>query len=130
MNIDSLTIREAKEIAGIFNNQGYPQPPKPPHGAIGQKCIVRTYASGVHFGEVVSVSSNGGRSRCELKNSRRLWRWEGGLSLSEISQSGIDQPKSRISTTVPVQFIEDVLEFIPASPDAIATIEGAKDDDC
>jgi hypothetical protein len=99
------------------------------HPAIGKKCIVRTYASGVLFGTVTAVSNNDGRSRATIKNARRLWRWFGGISLSEISQTGIDQSKSRISTTVPEQYIEDCIEFIPASEKAIKSIEGAKDDD-
>lgn len=97
------------------------------HGAVGQKCIVRTYASGVHFGEVVSVAGNGGRSRCELKNARRLWRWCGGLSLSEIAVNGIVQKDSKICTLVVQHFIEDAIEFIPCSYGSIESIEEAED---
>jgi hypothetical protein len=86
------------------------------HGAIGKKCVVRTYASGVHFGEVVAVFKNEGRSRCELKDSRRIWKWGGNaLSLSEVSQIGIDPEQSRLSIKVPQHFVEDVIEFLPTS---------------
>lgn len=41
-----------------------------PH--IGKKCIIRTYASGVHFG---TLTAQDGR-QVELQNARRLWRWD------------------------------------------------------
>ena len=126
MDIDNMTIKEFKELSALFSGKTTEKI----HGAVGVKCIVRTYASGVHFGEVVSVSSNDGRSRCELKNSRRLWKWHGGLSLSEISINGVDKSKSRIAVTVPVQFLEDAIEFIPSSDKATWSIEGADDDKC
>lgn len=125
MNINELTIGEAKELAALFEKT---EPVA--HGAIGKKCIVRTYASGVFFGTVVSVASNDGRSRCELKDARRLWKWYGGLSLSEISQNGIVPEKSRLSMVTPSHFIEDAIEFIPASAPAIKKIEGAEADGC
>ena len=118
--IDDLTIGEAKELACMFGAQK----DCPPHGAVGKKCVVRTYASGVHFGEVVSVAENGGRSRCELKNSRRIWSWSGAFTLSEMAMNGIKDGK--ISIFVPCQFLEDAIEFIPASTDAIKNLEGAK----
>lgn len=122
-----MTIGQAKELASMFGqNTTVPQQ----HGAVGKKCIIRTYASGVHFGTPVSISENGGRSRCELSNSRRIWKWKGGLSLHEVSQKGIDQSGSRISCTSPQSFIEDAIEFIPCSEAAIKLIEGAQDDDC
>ena len=127
MDINNLTIGQVKEIVSMI---GVSKEPQSNHGAVGKKCIVRTYASGVHYGEVVSVSANDGRSRCELRNSRRLWKWVGGLSLSEISVTGINQENSRISTTVHTQFIEDAIEFIPATVKSQQSIEGAKDDNC
>lgn len=126
MNINDMTIGQAKELASFFgnNSQTYTHP------AIGQKCIIRTYASGVHFGEIVSVSSNDGRSRCEIKNARRIRYWKGAFTLSEMSQSGLDKKSSQIATTVPQHFIEDAIEFIPCSDDAIKCIESVKDYDC
>lgn len=124
MNIEDQTIEQIRELTNIIGSQLLPQAQ---HGAIGKKCIIRTYASGVHFGEVVSVASNDGRSRCELKNARRLWRWSGGLSLSEIAVNGIKASDSKVCTTVEQHFIEDVIEFIPASETSIKTIEAAED---
>jgi hypothetical protein len=50
--------------------------------------IVRCYGAGVHAGELVSV-------KCEhvtLVNSRRIWRWEGAASLSELAVYGSANP--------------------------------------
>ncbi len=93
------------------------------HGAIGKRCIVRTFASGVHLGTVVSVTPNEGRSKCELKDARRIRYWYGARSLSEVAIEGIDSAKSQVHINVPQHFIEDAIEFIPASEKAIADIE-------
>ena len=94
-----------------------------PH--IGKKVILRTYASGVHFGTLVSQEGR----QIELHNSRRLWRWHtggNGISLSEIATSGIDASRSRIAVTLPEITILDALEIIPASDEAAASIEEAE----
>lgn len=122
MDIENLTLKQIREIAAVAG--GLNATGKSPHSAVGKKCIVRCYASGIHFGEVVSINSNEGRSRCELRNSRRIWRWEGALSVSEISQTGIEEKGSKVSVVVPQQFIEDAIEFLPASEEAVKVLEG------
>ena len=96
-----------------------------PHAAIGKRCIIRTYASGVHLGTVVSAESNEGRTRCELADTRRIRYWNGATSLSEMSQKGLETARSQVCDNVPQHFIEDVIEIIPATDAAIATIEAA-----
>lgn len=93
-----------------------------PH--IGKKCIIRTYASGVHFGTLIAQDGR----QVELANSRRLWRWTArtGISLSDVATSGIVGENSRICATLPEITILDALEIIPASGDAIASIEAAE----
>ena len=119
MNINDLTIGQAKELSNLFGSNAS----QSNHGAIGLKCIIRTYASGVHFGEVISVSSNDGRSRCEFKNARRIYYWKGAFTLSEMAAKGFDAKNSKICTTVEKHFIEDVIEFIPCSDESIKIIE-------
>ena len=96
--------------------------PFTPH--VGKRCIIRTYASGVHFG---TLSAQDGR-QVELTDARRLWRWfaKDGISLSEVSQNGIVPSKSRIAQVVPAITILDALEIIPCSDAAIASIDSAK----
>jgi hypothetical protein len=93
---------------------------------IGQKCIIRCYASGVHYG---TVTAHEGR-QVTLADSRRLWRWHtggqhNGVSLSGVAVNGIDAAKSVVEPVLPVIVLLDALEIIPASEKAQATIEGA-----
>lgn len=120
MNINDLTFEQVKELAAMFGNRGEIPPPTP---HIGKKCIIRTYASGVHFGTVLAHSGR----QVELSNSRRLWRFwaASGISLSAVSQNGIKPEKSKICDVIPQMTILDALEIIPASDAATTSIEGA-----
>jgi hypothetical protein len=122
MNIDELTIREAKELAKMFSN---PSTAKPASPLIGEKCIIRTYASGVHFGEVAHTNDR----RVDLLNARRLWRWDAaphGISLSEIANHGTVGARSKVCEVTQRHTILDALEIIPCKGDAIAVIESAE----
>lgn len=121
MNIDDLTIGEAKKLADMFGDKS--PAPQSPH--IGKKCIVRTYASGVHFGTVLSVN---GRT-VELAYARRLWRWDvapHGVSLSEVALYGPVGDRSKICETIPEMSVLDALEVIPCTDDAVGVIKAAK----
>jgi len=95
------------------------------HPAIGKRCIVRTYASGVHLATVKSVENGAMFSRATLCDVRRIRYWYGARSLSELAINGLDTDKSQVHINVPEQYIEDCIEFIPASSEAIASIEAA-----
>ena len=93
---------------------------------IGKKCIIRGYASGVHFG---TVSAHEGR-QVTLTEARRLWRWHTGgkskgVSLSGVAVNGIDSKQSVVEPTVPEMVLLDAREIIPASEASIASIEAA-----
>lgn len=130
MNINDMTIGQAREIAAMFGS-GFATPEITaiesvdltftPH--IGTKCIIRTYASGVFFGTVTKQSDRA----VEIADCRRLWKWraEKGISLSDVAVYGIDASKSRICATVLTMTVLDVLEIIPASADCIKSVEGA-----
>lgn len=51
--------------------------------------IVRCYGAGVHAGELVRHDRKG---YVELRNSRRIWHWEGAASLSELAVYGSSNP--------------------------------------
>ena len=93
---------------------------------IGRKCIIRCYASGVHFG---TVAAHEGR-QVTLTNSRRLWQWhtggkDKGVSLSAVAVTGIDASRSRVEPVVAEIILLDALEIIPATEAATASIEAA-----
>jgi hypothetical protein len=121
MDIDDLTIKQAKELAAMFGSNT--SEPSSPH--IGKKCIIRTYASGVHFGELVAQHGR----QVELQNARRLWRWDvvpHGISLSEVAVYGPTGSRSKICCVLAEMTLLDALEIIPCSVTAAEVIEAAE----
>lgn len=122
IDINSLTIGQAKELASMFSN-AQPQPQQSGlNGMVGKKCIVRTYSAGVWFGEIAEKSGN----EVIVKDARRLWKWWAaeGISLSSVALHGVKRDDSKIVESVPSVWLE-AIELIPASDKAIASIEGA-----
>ncbi len=120
MNINDLTIGEAKKLAQMFAAEG-----QSAQQHIGDMCIVRTYASGVHFGTVIHQNGR----EVMLEYARRLWRWDvapHGVSLSELSIHGPVGKRSKICEAVPVITLLDALEIIPCSEKCAQTINGAQ----
>jgi hypothetical protein len=83
--------------------------------------LVRTYSAGVHFGYL--KSHNG--KEVELERSRRIWRWFGAWTLSEIATCGLDSSKSKVAAPVNITLTE-AIEIIDCTPEAIASIEAVK----
>jgi hypothetical protein len=116
MNIDDLTIKQARELVAMFATSPTINP-KPVHPMLGKRCLVRTYSAGVHIGDVVYVDG----MECKLENALRLWKWEGGgLSLSAVANNGISG--GRLNKTGEV-YLTNVIEFIPTTKMAEATYE-------
>lgn len=121
MNIDDMKLKDIKAIAAMFSSE--PTASTSPH--IGKKCIIRTYASGVHFGTLLKQVGR----QVELASARRLWRWDTaphGISLSEVAIHGPVGKRSKICSTVPEMSILDALEVIPCTAAAIDVIESAE----
>ena len=71
--------------------------------------MVRTNNAGVHYGTLESREGQ----EIHLSNARRIWSWQGALSLSEIASKGLDVKNSKLS--VPVEEI-----ILPTSIEVIA----------
>jgi len=123
MNINDLTIGQAKELTGMFG--GNTTANETLNSMVGEKCIIRTYSAGVWFGEVSQKAGN----EVIVTNARRLWRWgtKVSISLSAIAMGDIDESKCRIAEAVPSVWLEAV-ELIPCDKSAVKTLEGAKID--
>ena len=119
MNINDLTIGQAKELTALFSGA---QQPTSLNSMVGKKCVIRTYSAGVWFGEVAEKSGN----EVIVKNARRMWKWWAAesISLSAVALYGIKHNESKIVEAVPAVWLE-AIELIPASDKAIASIEGA-----
>lgn len=125
MDIENLTIAQAREIAEIFgnrktnkdNNCGLNE-------QIGEYVIVRTYNAGVWFGFLEKKSGN----EVILSDARRMYQWwcAKSISLSGVAKYGIDVEKSKICPALPKVWLE-AIEILTLSAVAINTLNGAPD---
>jgi hypothetical protein len=77
MNIDDLTIGEAKELARMFApTSNCVVAGVGCNSMIGKKCIFRSYASGVHYGELVLMLDMMRQEECieeSAQNRKKLF---------------------------------------------------------
>lgn len=121
MNIDDLTIGEAKELAQMFAPNSSAVNASL-NSMIGKKCIFRSYSSGVHYGELVEKDGK----EVIIKNARRLWYWKTtnkGISLNEVALTGLAKD-SKVCAAVDAIWFE-AIEIIPCTKEAIKNIETA-----
>lgn len=84
--------------------------------------LIRTYSAGVHFGYLVDRSEDG--KRVKLTKSRRIWRWAGANTLSEIATAGLDIENSRVAVPVDIELTE-AIEIIQVTPQAEENLNNA-----
>lgn len=93
------------------------------HPMLGRRCLIRTYSAGVHVGTV--AQTNG--MEIYLKDSLRLWKWEGGgLSVSAVANNGIKG--GRLNKTGEV-YLTNAIEIIPITESAEKTFSQFIEDD-
>lgn len=122
MDINNLTIGQAKELVGMFENNSTQKCLGSQF--IGKKVIIRTYSAGVWFG----VLSEKLGSEVILTSARRMWRWQAAesISLSAVANFGIDRARSKICAAVDSVWL-DAIEIISLTDVAIDSIEDASD---
>lgn len=75
-------------------------------------CIVRTVNAGVFAGYVKDVQGD----QITLVESRRLWKWAGAASLSELAVNGTSEPGScKFPCVVPLMVVREWIEKIPCT---------------
>ena len=92
---------------------------------IGRHVVVRTYSAGVHLGVLAEVEANAAGINVVLAGARRLWKWDGAFTLSEVATEGVNPKKSRIATLVPEILLTQVVELIPTSEKARGTFDAS-----
>lgn len=118
MDINEMTIGQAREIAAMFNGGNATVKSAWNHPFIGKRVVVRTYSAGIHIGTLISVNPENAME-CQLADSLRLWKWEGGgLSLSSVANNGIKG--GRLNRTGDV-VLTNAIEYIPTSVEAEKT---------
>ena len=71
---------------------------------------MRTYSAGVHIGELKSRKGK----EVVLVNARRLWKWCGAFTLSEVAKGIKDGSKPSIA--IPEIVLTEAIEIIKTSP--------------
>lgn len=85
-----------------------------------EKVIVRSDRAGVFYGEIKERNGD----EVTMTNVRRLWYWDGAASLSQLAVDGTTAPQNcKFTVYVPEMTILGVIEIIPCSDKAIASIE-------
>ena len=82
---------------------------------IGKYVIVRTYSAGVFAGTLESLE---GRVAV-VRDARRLWRWEGAASISQLAVEGTSSPDDcRFPAPVPRIMVLETIEIDEVTPAA------------
>jgi len=87
MNIEDLTIKQAREIAAQFGQAAAPSPRFEGSNMIGQRVIVRADKAGAVYGTLESLNGD----TATVSNARQMWSWtakEGG-TLIDCATHGV-----------------------------------------
>ncbi len=120
MDIDKLTIGEARAIFELFGNVGKTSGVHEEHPFVGEYVICRCNSAGVHAGYLVSQKGD----EAVLRESRRLWSWtaNSGVALSGVAATGLKTGK----VDAPVEIaLTGVIETIVCSDRARDSIINA-----
>ena len=85
--------------------------------------IIRSETAGVFMG--ILLDHDPATMTVKIGYSRRLWRWAGAMTLSELAVNGTTKPEEcKFAVEVPQMTVAKVIEIIPASQEAVASIKG------
>lgn len=87
-------------------------------------CILRCRNAGVHAGWVDLNAAEG--QWLTIVDSRRLWRWSGAATLSQLARDGVGNPgdcKFAVQLSELHLNTSDICEVIPCTPRAREAIE-------
>lgn len=86
-------------------------------------CMVRTYSAGVFAGYIESRDGK----EAVLRNARRIWKWAGAASLSQLATEGTSSPNNcKFPVAVDKVILTEVIEIIPITEKAKKSIEGVQ----
>lgn len=91
---------------------------------IGEFVLIRSRGAGVFFGTLRQFTA-GHVAIVELSGARRVHRWRGANSLSEMALRGIQHRGSRVSDAVERHVVIDIIEVLFPTPEARRSLEKA-----
>ncbi len=81
--------------------------------------IVRTYSAGVFMGILVRRDGK----EVELKDARRLWRWSGAASLSQLAMEGVKDPDGcKFPQPVRSVVLTEAIEILTCTHEAVKSV--------
>jgi hypothetical protein len=106
----------------IINGEKYLKEVNP-----SQVKMVRSYAAGVFYGEIISEKHEVSGLVVEMKNARRVWYWSGACSLSQLSINGTIKPSDcKFPEAVPYVKLMNVVEILDITDQALISLNGVK----
>lgn len=91
---------------------------------IGKKVIIRSYGAGVFFGTLNEAEQCDDKWTVELLQCRRLWKWSGACSITQLAVDGTKNPGGCLFTvTEPSIVVSSVIEIHECSSDSVKSIE-------
>ena len=91
---------------------------------IGKKVIIRSYGAGVFFGTLSEAEPVEDKWTVELLNCRRLWKWSGACSITQLAVDGAKNPNDCMFTlTEPSIIVSSVIEIHGCSEESVKSIE-------
>jgi hypothetical protein len=85
--------------------------------------IVRTYSAGVFAGYLESRNGKEG----VIRKSRRIWKWDGAATLSQLAMSGTSKPQNcQFPEEVDKMELTEIIEILYCTEDAKKSIAGVK----
>lgn len=95
---------------------------------IGKKVIIRSYGAGVFFGTLNEAEKCEDKWTVELLNCRRLWRWDGACSITQLAVDGAKKPSGcKFTITEPSIVVSSVIEIHECSEKSIQSIESVSE---
>jgi len=85
--------------------------------------IVRCESAGVFYGQ---IKHREGRE-VTMTNCRRIWYWEGAVTLSQLAMEGTKNPgRCKLSMAVDEIILLETIEITPCTEQAKKSIDGVK----
>lgn len=88
---------------------------------IGKYVVVRCTNAGVHCGILLEWD----KTSVILQDARNIWEWTGANTVQEISLHGVGNG-SKLSETVKLSALEEVIQVLICTPTAIKSLKEAK----
>ncbi len=95
---------------------------------IGKQVIIRSYGAGVFFGTLNEAEKCEDKWTVELLDVRRLWKWEGACSITQLAVDGTNNPSGCYFTISESSLVvSSVIEIHECTDKAIESIKAVKE---